>query len=140
MDDQDIARVRESWAQIAPIADVAMDTFYATLFKLDKSIANFFEGTDMAAQGSRLAQAIELVIQGLDGQDDLAVQLREIGARHASYGASESDFETVGKALIMTLETGLSGKWTKAHEKSWAKAYTFISAELLNGLLSRQAA
>ncbi|MDP5220600.1 globin domain-containing protein [Ruegeria sp. 2205SS24-7] len=140
MDERDIARVRESWTQIAPIADSAMAAVYANLFKLDKNVAKLFEGADMAAQGSRLARALELVIQGLDSQDHLAVQLQDIGARHASYGASESDFATVGTALIMTLETGLSSKWTKAHEKSWANAYSFISAEMLNGLLSREAA
>lgn len=140
MDERDIARVRESWTQVAPIADDAMAAFYANLFKLDKNVAKLFEGTDMVVQGARLARALDLVIQGLGRQDELVVQLQDIGARHANYGASESDFATVGKALIMTLETGLSGKWTKAHEKSWAKAYSFISAEMLNGLLSRKAA
>ncbi len=140
MDERDIAVVREGWTQVVPIADDAMAAFYANLFELDKNVAKLFEGTDMAVQGSRLARALDLVIQGLDRQDELAVQLQDIGARHASYGASESDFATVGKALIMTLETGLSDTWTKAHEQSWAKAYSFIAAEMLNGLLSRQAA
>lgn len=94
----------------------------------------------MTVQVSKLAGALDLVIRGLNHQGALIVQLQEIGARHANYGTSETDFTAVGKALIMTLENGLSGAWTKDHEKSWTEAYSFISAQMLIGLRGRHAA
>ncbi len=140
MDEIEAKLVNESWAQVVPIAEEAMAMFYSNLFDLDEKIALLFDGKDMPAQGSKLANALNLVINNLDHPGMLATKLQEIGAQHAGYGASESDFETVGKALIMTLESGLGDIWTKAHERAWSAAYTFVAEQMIAGLRTKQAA
>ena len=140
MEEMDAKLVKESWAQVVPIAEEAMAMFYSNLFDLDERIAQLFDGKDMPAQGSKLSSALNLVINNLDHPVMLATKLQEIGARHAGYGASEADFKTVGKALIMTLESGLGDIWTKAHERAWTVAYTFVADQMITGLRTRQAA
>ena len=136
----EIELVQESWAQVVPIADEAMAMFYSNLFDLDQKCAQLFAGKDMAAQGAKLSEALDLVIRHLDQPDLLATQLQEMGARHAGYGAFEGDFATVGDALLVTLETGLGDNWTRAHEQSWLATYTFVAEQMVTGLQAQQAA
>ncbi|MEM8822664.1 MAG: globin domain-containing protein [Pseudomonadota bacterium] len=140
MKELEIALVRESWAQVIPIAEEAIALFYKNLFELDGRIAQLFEGKDLSLQGARLVDVLDLVIREIDQHHTLAERLQEIGARHADYGASEYDFVTVGKALIMTLKNGLPGIWTSAHEHSWKAAYTIVAAEMLAGHRARRPA
>ena len=49
--------IRESWAQVAPIADTAATIFYDRLFELDPSLRKLFSRTDMASQRRNLAIA-----------------------------------------------------------------------------------
>ena len=140
MEEMEVRLVKESWAQVVPIAQEAMAMFYSNLFSLDEKVARLFDGKDMLAQGSKLSNALNLVIENLDQPGIMTAKLQEIGARHADYGATEADFETVGKALIMTLESGLGDSWAPAHERAWTVAYTFVSDHMIAGLRTKQAA
>ena len=140
MTDDEIAIVQESWTFVIPIADAAMKTFYDHLFQLDENVAMLFVGKDMAAQRSHLANALDLAVGLLHQPEALIRPLRELGARHATYGVAEEDFVTVGEALLSTLEQGLSDRWTQSHEKAWAAAWEAISTQVLVGFRDRRAA
>ena len=64
MTPQQIALVRSSFAQLAPIADSAASLFYAHLFHRDPSLRALFRG-DMAHQAYRLRRRRALVIGGV---------------------------------------------------------------------------
>ena len=49
-------------------------------------------------------QMIEFAVNGLDNLEQLVPTVRELGARHAAYGVEDSHYETVGAALLWTLE------------------------------------
>jgi hemoglobin-like flavoprotein len=127
---EDIALVRASWAVVAPIADTAASMFYERLFVLDPSLRPLFASTEPAAQRRKLVQALALAVASLDQLDALVPTLEALGGRHAGYGARDSHYDTVGRALIDTLEQGLGEAWTPETAAAWTKAYDIVASTM----------
>jgi hemoglobin-like flavoprotein len=127
MTPESIARVRETWALVAPIADTAADLFYQRLFALDPSLRLLFGSTDWTAQRRKLVHALNLAIASLDKTEEMAPTLETLGSRHASYGVRDSHYGTVGKALIATLDQGLGEAWTVEAAAAWQEAYDIVA-------------
>ena len=49
---EQVTLVRETWAQVVPIADKAAGLFYGKLFELDPALKPLFKG-DMTEQGQK---------------------------------------------------------------------------------------
>ncbi len=47
--------------------------------------------------------------------------------RDAAYGVTDAHYETVGAALLWTLEKGLGTSWTQDAAAAWTAAYGFIA-------------
>lgn len=133
MTEKDIVLVQESWALVLPKSDAAMEVFYDRLFALDADVAQLFAGKDMTAQHSQLANALDMVVRNLSESEALAQPLQKLGARHVAYGVSESDFATVGEALLSTLAFGLGDRWTDAQERAWIATWEMVSTQMLTG-------
>jgi hemoglobin-like flavoprotein len=128
MTPESIASVRKTWALVAPVADTAAESFYQRLFALDPRLRLMFSGTDWAAQRRKLVHAINLAVASLDKIEELAPTLEALGSRHASYGVQDSHYDTVGEALIATLERGLGEAWTAEAAAAWKEAYRIVAA------------
>jgi hemoglobin-like flavoprotein len=50
-----------------------------------------------------------------------------MGARHAGYGVRAEHYQTVGAALLWTLEQGLGAKFTPAVREAWAATYELLA-------------
>lgn len=107
--------------------------FYDRLFALDPGLKPLFVKRDMRAQKLALVQALSVAVAGLDDIDSLMPVLRDLGARHASYGVRDRHYAVVGQALIWTLERGLGPDATPDVLEAWAAAYAFISAQMITG-------
>jgi len=129
---QEIFLVRSSFLKVAPIADQAAALFYARLFELDPALRELFQ-SDMAEQGRKLVQMIGLAVNGLDRPDTLAPVVRQLGRRHASYHVRESQYETVGTALLWTLEKGLGSAFTAETRDAWGKTYWLLAETMKAG-------
>ena len=140
MTDEEINLVQASWAIVRRDSDAAMRLFYEHLFALDERVAQLFGGKNMAAQRSRLAAALDLVVQNIRDPETLSQPLRELGARHVSYGVSEGDFALVGQALLDTLAAGMGDRWNDAQKAAWSAAWAAISVEVLTGFQNKLAA
>ena len=99
-------RVQDSFAKVVPIADQAAALFYQNLFTKDPSLKSLFKG-DMVEQGKKLMQMIAAAVRGLDRLDTLVPVVRDLGRRHVKYGVLPGHYDTVGAALLQTLEQGL---------------------------------
>src|SRR5207245_4726715 len=104
------ALVKETWRKVAPMADTAARVFYDRLFEIDATTRLLFKTTNLAEQRRKLIQALTVVVQGLDHLEALVPALADLGRRHAQYGVTAGD--TVGAALLWTLEQGLGSGWT----------------------------
>jgi hemoglobin-like flavoprotein len=129
MNDHTISLVRESFDLVEPIAPQAAALFYAHLFQADPSLQRLFHG-DMVAQGAKLMQMIGVAVARLDEPDIRRPALRLLGQRHAGYGVRNEHYETVGIALLKTLQQGLGAAWTPEVESAWIDVYGVLAATM----------
>jgi hemoglobin-like flavoprotein len=121
--------VQTTFARVVPIADTAAALFYQRLFELDPTVRALFK-TDLTEQGRKLMQMIGVAVRGLDRLDELGLAVRDLGTRHAAYGVKDGHYETVGAALLWTLERGLGSEFTPEVEQAWTAAYGVLAATM----------
>jgi hemoglobin-like flavoprotein len=121
--------VQETFATIAPIADDAAALFYRRLFEIDPPVERMFRG-DMAEQRKRLMQMIAVAVRGLDRLDQLVPAVQDLGRCHAGYGVEDRHYDTVGAALLWTLEKGLGAAFTPEVRGAWTAVYGILSTTM----------
>jgi len=121
------AILKATWAKVVPISDTAAGLFYDRLFTLDPSLKPMFANANMQEQRRKLMQAIAAVINGVDHLDALVPTLENLGRNHGLYGVMDAHYDTVGAALLWTLEQGLKEAWTPAAKAAWTAAYTTVA-------------
>lgn len=121
--------VQESFAIITPIADDAAALFYCRLFDLDPSLERMFRG-DMAEQRKKLMQMLTAAVKGLDRLEQLVPVVQELGRRHAGYGVADAHYDTVGAALLWTLEKGLGAAFTPETREAWETVYGLLATTM----------
>jgi len=127
MSPEEKLHVKSTWAMVVPIADAAAALFYDRLFALDASLRPLFADTDMAEQRRKLMQALAAVVNGLDNLEPLIPVLETLGRNHVRYGVIDRHYDTVGAALLWTLEQGLKDAWTPAAKAAWITAYGTVA-------------
>lgn len=129
MTTQQVALVQTSWEKVVPIADVAAGLFYQRLFELDPALKPMFT-SDLKEQGKKLMQTITLVVRGIHELEKLLPAVQNLGRGHVGYGVQDSHYETVGTALLWTLEQGLGSGFTPDVKQAWARAYTILATAM----------
>lgn len=120
--------VRESWARFQPIAEPSARFFYDKLFELDPDAARLFSNTDMDAQGRKVMRMFAEIVRTLDQPESLVAEMADLGRRHVQYGVHDSQYDSVGTALLWTLEQGLGEAFTPEIRDAWTEAYLYVSA------------
>ena len=132
MTPRQIEIVQQSFAKVAPIADVAAGLFYTRLFELDPSLRKLFSG-DMKKQGGMLMSMLASGVRGLSNPNALLPVLTMLGRRHAGYGVVDAHYTTVAQALLWTLEQGLGADFTPETRDAWVAAYTLMATVMQQG-------
>ena len=130
MTPKQISLVKQSWAQVVPISDQAAALFYGRLFELDPSLSSLFSG-DMGAQGKKLMSMLNTAVSTLDVMANLTPALQALGKRHVGYGVKAADYDTVGAALLWTLEQGLQEGYTEEVAEAWTQAYATLAGVMV---------
>ena len=128
--------VQTSFRQIMPLAETAAKVFYKRLFERDPGLQALFPN-DMLTQGNKLMQFLGLAVVSLNKLEQLRPALRTLGARHVAYGVLDEDYDTVGRALLWTLEQTLGDEFTPELEKAWIEVYAMISSEMKAGAATK---
>lgn len=121
--------VQETFRLVVPIAPTAAALFYQRLFDLDPKVRPMFKG-DIGEQGMMLMQALALAVKWLDRPEALRPVLRNLGRRHVKYGVTDAHYDTVGAALIWTLERGLGERFTADVREAWVAAYDLVATTM----------
>ncbi len=129
MTPKQVQLVQNSFSLVQPIADTAATIFYDRLFELDPSLRPMFKG-DMKHQRQKLMAALTLVVKGLHDINSIVRTVQHLSRTHAGYGVQDSHYETVGAALIWTLEQGLGDAFTSDVENAWIAAYTILATTM----------
>jgi len=126
----EIEAIRETWALVIPIADAAAQLFYQRLFEIDVDAKSLFATTDMSAQNKKLIAALSLVVEKADQLDTIVPVLQELGRNHVKYGVKARHYDSVGSALLWTLEQGLGDRFTDRARAAWTVAYALVSGPM----------
>ena len=125
--------VQVTWRQLVPIADTAASMFYGRLFWIDPSARDLFDGVDLEKQRGKLIHALTMVVGALDRIDELVPTIADLGRRHAGYGVTDDHYDSVGAALMWSLEEGLGNAWTEEVKAAWGAAYDLLSGVMREG-------
>lgn len=129
MTPEQIKLVQESFAKVVPIAEQAAALFYGKLFELDPSLKPLFKG-DMTEQGRKLMAMISTAVNGLTDLDAIVPAVQALGERHVGYGVTDAHYDTVGAALLWTLEQGLGDAFTSDVREAWATVYGLLAGTM----------
>ncbi|WP_010521624.1 globin family protein [Aquimarina agarivorans] len=121
--------VQSSFTKVAPIADKAAEIFYNKLFELDPSVKPMFKG-DMKQQGAKLMSMIGTAVNGLDNLEAIVPAVQNLGKNHLAYGVKNEHYDTVGSALLYTLETGLGDDFTPNVKDAWTEVYSVLATTM----------
>jgi hemoglobin-like flavoprotein len=121
-----IALVQRSFEQVRPNLEPAAAMFYERLFALDPSLRRLFHNS-REAQAKMLAQALAVVVKGLERPAQIRGAVEALGQRQAGYGVRCHHYTTVGEALIWTLEQGLGDAFTAEVRSAWTAAYGWLA-------------
>ncbi len=138
MTKEQIDLVQASFSEIVPRAEAAAAIFYNRLFEIDPSLRPMFKG-DLGEQGRKLMQMLGVAVRGLSRLDELAPSVRSLGERHAGYGVEDRHYDTVGTALLWTLEKGLGTGFTRDVRDAWTAAYTLLARTMQEGAVAAEA-
>ena len=120
--------IQDTWKQVVPIADQAAAIFYQRLFEIDPSTRALFNTTDMVQQRKKLIQILSVAVSSLDNLSALGKTVEDLGHRHAGYGVRDAHYDSVGVALLWTLEQGLGSAWTSDAAAAWKEVYGLLSS------------
>jgi hemoglobin-like flavoprotein len=149
LNDAEKKLILNSWRLVVPIKDTAGDLFYRRLFELKPSYQQLFKG-DMASQKRKLIAMLSFIVKSLDWpesawrenvaeEDDLFLVVLALGRRHTElYNIPDAAYETVGEALLWTLDFGLGKEFTAPVRAAWTKIYGLIATAMKMGRLSVQ--
>ena len=126
MTEEQQALVRESFAKVALDAPAVAAAFYARLFEMDPDLRPLFKA-DMNAQGRKLMAMIGTAVANLHQLHTVIPAVQQLGARHVQYGIKDADYDTVGAALLLTLEQGLGDAFTPAMREAWTECYVTLA-------------
>lgn len=124
-----IRLVQTSWQQVLPIRAAAADLFYARLFELAPEVRPLFK-RDIHAQGAMLMATLAGVVDNLAHLDRVLPAAAALARRHVDYGARPAHYDSVGQALLWTLEQGLGADFTPPHREAWAAAYAALAGAM----------
>jgi hemoglobin-like flavoprotein len=119
--------IRSTWAEVLPLGDQATVLFYRRLFEIDPSTRALFRDTDMAQQRKKLLHVLGVAVSSLDNLGALTKTVEDLGRRHAGYGVKDAHYDSVGAALLWTLEQGLGQAWTSDVALAWTEIYTLLA-------------
>jgi hemoglobin-like flavoprotein len=128
--------VQTTFAKLVPIADQAAALFYERLFQMDPALRPLFK-TDLREQGKKLMDMIAFCVKGLDALDQLVPAVQGLGRRHVGYGVTDAHYDTVGGALLWTLEKGLGPEFTPDVKAAWTTVYTVLATTMKGAAQAR---
>ena len=130
MTPEQIEIVQATWQKVKPISERAAVLFYAKLFELDHTLRPLFKG-DMKEQGVKLMAVLNVAVTSLTKLETILPTVKELGRKHVEYGVPDQSYDTVGKALLWTLEQGLGEDFTQEAREAWTETYVTLSKVMI---------
>ena len=122
--------IQSTWRSLEPAGTQVGQLFYQRLFELDPGLRALF-GPELRQQGDKLVAMLSAVVGGLGRLDALLPTVAALGQRHARYGVTPAHYhDTVGQALLWTLQRGLRQAATPPVMAAWSAAYGVLASAM----------
>lgn len=139
MTPRQIELVENSWDFILMNTNEAGIIFYNRLFEIDPSLKSLFK-EDIKSQSQKLVSLITFAVHKLSNFSEIISDVRALGMRHRTYKVKPEYYQTVGKALLSTLEKGLGDQWNRETKEAWATLYDTLSQIMIEASREEKAA
>lgn len=126
MTPEQVTMVQDSFKKVLPIADTAADIFYDRLFEVAPEVRPMF-AADMSKQKKALMGTLAVAVESLHKVEEIIPVVKELGAKHLTYGVKDEHYDTVGGALLFTLEKGLGDDWNDDLKAAWTETYGTVA-------------
>jgi hemoglobin-like flavoprotein len=131
MTNHQVALVKSSW-KIFPFTNPVLvgDVFYSKLFATSPKLKRMFT-ISKEEQSKKFVEMLNILVGRLDRMEELTEEIRQLAIRHVSYGVKPEHYQSVGLALLWTLEQGLGKDWTKEVGDAWRACYQMLSKTMI---------
>ena len=126
MTPEQITTVKASWQQLRPVSEQMAFQLYTRLFELNPTLHELFT-SDSREQGHKLVAMLDTAVASLDDFDALAVDIRDLGARHVEYGVESEHYTLFEDALHWALSQGLGERYTAEVAAAWRALFRRLS-------------
>lgn len=125
-----ITQVQASWTQLQPLQATMAGLFYGRLFEIAPETRPLFT-REIHAQGALLMKMLDAVVRQLDRLELLLPVAAQLAQRHVAYGVRPAHYDSVGTALLWTLEQALGrAAFSPALRQAWAAAYGALAGAM----------
>lgn len=128
-----IDRLRRQYAQARLKGERLAQIFYNRLFAEYPAVRPMFR-SDPDVQQRKLMDSLDAVMLYLDKPAEQESYLRQMGARHAGYGALPEHYAIVSGLLTDAIVEVLEDKGDANTRQDWLDAFNLISEQMLAGV------
>ncbi len=124
--------VRGTADVLMSIGSRVSDHFYDELFTVAPGVRPLFPD-DITEQKIKLMDTLASMVGFMTHPDMFASVARQVGRRHAAYGALADHYGPVGECLLSSLHKVLGPRFTPEVREAWATLYGEIAAVMIAG-------
>ncbi|MGH3273416.1 MAG: globin domain-containing protein [Streptosporangiaceae bacterium] len=124
--DFDARLVKESFACLTANAPMAMEYFYSHLFISSPETRAMFP-MEMSQMHANFFAALSRLVWSLDGPDQSAGYLAQLGRDHRKYGVKDQNFAAFFSTLLETMTYFGGSSWTPEMERAWLGALDYAA-------------
>lgn len=124
--------VAASFAELGPKASALAVRFYERLFEVAPSLRTMFS-EDPVVQESLFVTELAVIVSSISRFDAFVARARDLGARHAAYGVTYLDYETVARVLPEALADTLGSAFTDELQEAWRLAFDLVAETMMQG-------
>ena len=131
IDEVATARLAGSLEVIRARGPAIASTFYRRLFERAPHLRGMFP-QDMSAQERKLIDSLAMVVQFIREPAKVMSNLRQLGERHAKYGAKAEHYPIVCAMLVQAMGEESGPTWSSQLAQEWAQALELVSQTMMN--------
>ncbi len=127
-----VERIRVSFELIRSNGHKLAAAFYRRLFERQPRLRAMFT-QPLEIQQQKLFASLETIVRFLEEPASQRSYLRELGARHAEYGARPEHYDIVIETLLEAIDESLGGRLEPIIANEWHQVLRLVSDFMLDG-------
>lgn len=127
-----IDRLAASFEALRPAAGNLASAFYRRLFEKQPQLRGMFT-QPLAVQEAKLLASLETIVQFLSDPASQRTYLRELGKRHAQYGARSEHYDIVIDTFMEAMDEATGGLLDPLVRNEWRQVMRLVSDAMISG-------